>query len=80
MFVADVSELSEQLDQNVDKKRAAIDDRLKTMVRQLNDHERRATIKKMSPAQSWSSMITYEDWLAGERQQTLRVINRHSAE
>ena len=68
VFVADVDDLAGNFDDNVDKKRAAVDNKVQGLVNTLNDIERRNPIVKMSRAESWTTMQTYADWKAGNRQ------------
>jgi hypothetical protein len=67
LFLPDVEEQQNSLEQNKDKMRWGKDSKTKKLISLQNQAEEHASIRKMSDQEAWDTMLSYEDWLEGRR-------------
>jgi hypothetical protein len=71
LFVPDVLEKQGKLEYNQEKIRWCKDAKTKELISFQEKVERMRKIEKMSNETAWSTMLTYEQWIQGQRMPTL---------
>lgn len=71
LFVPDEEEKQKELESNDLRKRWGKDSVTKQLIKIVEQGERRMLKRTLSKEESWQKMLTYEQWLSGERMPSL---------
>lgn len=71
VFVPDVQSKCMNLEDNLNKIRRGINYNTTIVIKAMEYLEKRHEIQQMSDEESWKTMLTYKDWLAGKRMDSL---------
>jgi len=75
LFIADTISRQSRLDDNVLRIRWSKNHQTKRLVKIQEELESHMTVKRMSDDESWNTMPSYEEWLAGKRMPSLLPID-----
>ena len=75
LFIPDILEKQNTLEENKSKIRWGKDSRTRQLIKAQETMESIMPIPQMSNEECWNTMLTYEQWNAGERMSNIQIVN-----
>ncbi|WP_419771419.1 MAG: hypothetical protein ACNI3C_06400 [Candidatus Marinarcus sp.] len=75
LFVPDVIEKQNTLEENKSRIRWGKDSKTKQLIKAQNNFEKIMPMQQMSNEESWNTMLTYEQWQNGQRMSNIQISN-----
>lgn len=76
LFLPDILEKQNTLEQNKNKIRWGKDSKTKRLIKAYEEIEKKIPMQQMSNEEAWNTMLTYEDWKRGERMSNFQFANK----
>lgn len=73
LFIPDVPEKQNTLEENKSRIRWGKDSRTKQLIKEQDNMEKMMPMKQMSNEESWNTMLTYEQWQKGQRMSNIQI-------